>query len=78
MIRKSIEGPDYKYERTPVSHDQLQSEYAYFLAQRVLDSMLKNNLISLSEHKEITKLNRVSFSPMFAQLMPDTVDICLL
>lgn len=62
--------PEINYEKKPVPQDQLQREVDYIRAQRILDSMLKNGLISLSEFNKITVLNRKSFSPALAQIMP--------
>lgn len=62
--------PEINYEKKPVSHEQLQHEYDYYLAQQILKSMLKNNLITVDEFNQITALNRRSFSPALAQIMP--------
>ncbi len=40
--------PEINYEKKPVSPDQLQREHDYF-AQQILESMLKNNLITADE-----------------------------
>jgi hypothetical protein len=58
------------YETKPISHEQLQREVDYARAQRILGFMLQNGLISLSEFNKITTLNRKSFSPALAQIMP--------
>jgi len=65
------EKPEINYEKKPVSQKQLQHEYDYFLAQQILASLLKNDLITLDEFNKITALNRQSFSPALAQIMPD-------
>ncbi len=57
-------------ENKTVPQEQLQREVDYARAQRVLKSMLENGLISLSEFNKITALNRQSFSPALAQIMP--------
>lgn len=62
--------PEINYEKKPVPQEQLQREVDYIRAQRILNSMLKNGLISLSEFNKITVLNRKSFSPALAQIMP--------
>jgi len=59
------------YEKKPVPQEQLQREVDYVRAQQILDSMLQNGLISLSEFNKITALNRKSFSPALAQIMPE-------
>jgi flagellin-specific chaperone FliS len=63
--------PELKYEKKPVSQEQLQHEYDYFLAQQLLESMLKKDLITVDEFNKITTLNRKSFSPALAQIMPE-------
>jgi hypothetical protein len=63
--------PEMIYEKKSVPQEQLQREVDYIRAQRILDSMLNNGLISLSEFNKITALNRKSFSPALAQIMPE-------
>jgi hypothetical protein len=62
--------PEIKYEKKPVPQEQLQREVDYIRAQRMLDSMLQSGLISLSEFNKITELNRKTFSPLLAEIMP--------
>jgi hypothetical protein len=63
--------PEFNYEKKPISQEQLQCEVDYVRAQRILESMLQNGLISLSEFNKITMLNRESFSPALASIMPE-------
>lgn len=58
------------YENKPISQEQLQREADYIRAQKLLESLLNKGLVSLSEYKKITILNRESFSPMLAKIMP--------
>ena len=60
---------DTNFEKKFISQEQLQQEYDYFLAQQILESLLKNDLITKDEFNKITILNRSSFSPALAQLM---------
>jgi hypothetical protein len=62
--------PDVNLDRKPVPQEQLRREVDYVRAQRMLESMLDKGLISLSEFDKITALNRESFSPMLAGIMP--------
>ena len=62
--------PENNYEKKLVPQEQLQREVDYVRAQRILDFLLQNGLISLSEFNKITMLNRESFSPMLAEIMP--------
>ncbi len=64
------ERPITNYKKTTVSQEQLQREADYIRAQHLLESLFEKQLISLSEFNKITALNRESFSPMFAEIMP--------
>ena len=67
----NVDTPESICARIPVSQEQLQCEMDYIRAQRILDSMLQKGLISLSEFDKITILNRESFSPALASIMPE-------
>ncbi len=54
-----------------ITHEQLQNEVDYHRAQQLLDSLLKNDLITKDEYWKITLLNRESFSPLLAKIMPN-------
>lgn len=62
--------PEINDEKEPVPQEQLQREADYARAQQMLASMLEKGLISLSEFNKITALNRESFSPALAEIMP--------
>ncbi len=53
---------------------QYQRDVDYYRAQRIAESMLDAELISLSQFDDLTKLNLKSFSPFLAELFPNTVD----
>ena len=67
----SCESIELSSEKRRISQEQLQREYDYVLAQQLLESMLKKELISVDEFNKITTLNRQSFSPALAQIMPE-------
>ena len=71
MANINVTKPEINYEKKPISQEQLQCEVDYVRAQLMLDSMLKNELISLSEFNKITLLNRQSFSPALASIMSE-------
>jgi hypothetical protein len=68
----SITGvvPENNNEKKVVPQEQLQCEVDYVRAQQILVSMLETELISLSEFNKITELNRKTFSPLLAEIMP--------
>lgn len=52
------------------TQEELQREYDYIIAQKILKSILEKGLISLDEFNKITQLNRQTFSPYLAEIMP--------
>ncbi len=58
-------------DRKPISHEQLQREFDYHRAEKLLRKMLEKELLSQEEFSKIMRLNRESFSPVLAQLMSD-------
>ena len=55
----------------PIQQSDIEQDYDFLLAQKVSEQMMKLGLISLSEFNKITALNRKSFSPALAQIMPE-------
>lgn len=52
------------------TEEELRQEYNYHLAQQLLNNLFENNLISNDELHKITEINRKTFSPYLAQIMP--------
>ncbi len=71
MANHMGEKPEIRRGKKPISQEQLQRELDYLRAQRILETMLDKGLISLSEFNRITALNRRSFSPALAEIMPE-------
>lgn len=51
--------------------EELQQEYDYYMAQKLLKKLREADLISEGEFNKITAKNRQSFSPYLAELMPE-------
>ena len=51
--------------------EELQREYSYYMAQKLLKSLLAAGLISEGEFNKITAKNRLTFSPYLADIMPE-------
>lgn len=64
------DAPENSVEKKPVPQEQLQREYDYVRAQKLLKALLDEGFISESEFNRITSLNRQSFSPALAEIMP--------
>lgn len=62
--------PEIDHSKKLVSQEQLQREFDYLRSQQILESMMKNGLITHDEFNKITTLNRESFSPALAPIMP--------
>ena len=50
--------------------EEVQRDYDYFMAQKAAELLLENKLIALSEFHKLTELNRKTFYPYLAELMP--------
>lgn len=59
-----------KIKSKSVSLEQLQREFNYIQAEKLLKRMLEKGLISEVEFNKITALNRQTFSPVLAKIMP--------
>ena len=54
--------------------EQFQRDADFYRAQRITTAMLNSGLISLSQFNKLSELNRKSFSPFLAEIMPKLVD----
>lgn len=54
--------------------EQLQQDVDYYRAQRIAVSMRDAGLITLSQYDKLTALNRRTFSPFLAPIMPKVLD----
>lgn len=53
-----------------VSQEQLQREFDYIQAEKLLRKMLEKGLITEVEFNKIDALNRQTFSPFLVEIMP--------
>jgi hypothetical protein len=53
-----------------VSQEQLQCEFDYIQAEKLLRKMLEKGLITEVEFNKIDALNRQTFPPFLAEIMP--------
>lgn len=71
ITRITEQNPLITSEQKPLSPEQLQREFDYYRAEKLLRKMLEKELLSDEEFNKTMLLNRKSFSPILAQLMPD-------
>jgi hypothetical protein len=53
-----------------ISEQQLQNEFSYIMSEKILNEMLDKGLINQLEFDKIIALNRETFSPFLAKIMP--------
>ena len=70
VTRISEEIIDKSIELKRVSQEQLQREFDYIQAEKLLRKMLEKGLITEVEFNKIDALNRQTFSPYLAEIMP--------
>ena len=70
ITKISDEIIDKSVELKKVSQEQLQREFDYIQAEKLLRKMLQKGLITEAEFNKIEALNRQSFSPFLAEIMP--------
>lgn len=52
------------------TQDRIQGDLDYYMAQDIGKTMLDFGLISVAEFNKLTAINRETFSPLFAEIMP--------
>ena len=50
--------------------DRIKGDLDYRQAQIIAQKMLDDGLISVAEFNKLTAINRETFSPLFAEIMP--------
>lgn len=58
-----------------MEQQKIIDEVNYHKAQKLTESLYKSGLISFNEYDKLTQLNRQSFSPLFVDLLPKTLDL---
>ena len=61
---------DKSIDLKKMSQEQLKREFDYIQAEKLLRKMLQKGLITEAEFNKIDALNRQSFSPFLAEIMP--------
>ena len=66
----AIKSPtDFITKPEPITEEQMQADFDYYLAQRMLEKMHEKGLITADEFNKITAVNRKKFSPYLAPIM---------
>ena len=66
----AISSPtDFITKPEPITEEQMQADFDYYIAQRMLEKMQEKGLITVDEFNKITAVNRKKFSPYLAAIM---------
>ena len=57
-----------------MDQQDLINEINYYRAQKITEQLYAAGMISFDEYDKLTELNRRSFSPIFVELLPKTLD----
>lgn len=63
-------GSPIKGEIAPITEEQLQKEYDFYIAESIVGMLYKEGRITQDELLKISALNRQKFSPKLAVIMP--------
>lgn len=66
----TLEAGEIQAESKSISQEQLQHEVDYIPAQHILQSLFHKGLLSADEFAKITAVNRKTFSPVLAAILP--------
>ena len=69
VTKVTDEAIESKVQLKGISTEQLQREFDYIQAEKLLKKMLEGGLITEGELQKINALNRQTFSPSLAKIM---------
>lgn len=63
------DGSPIKVETEPMTEEQLQREYDFYIAESIIRMLQKEGKITEDERQKISALNRQKFLPKLAEIM---------
>ena len=57
-----------------MDQQDILNEINYYRAQKITEQLYASGMISFVEYDKLTALNRKTFSPIFSDLLPKTLD----
>ena len=57
-----------------MEHQKIIDEINYYKAQEITELLYARGMITVVEYDKLTELNLKSFSPLYADLLPKTLD----
>lgn len=56
------------------TQEQFQRDVDYYRAQLLSQALLEEGLLTVEQFDQLTRLNRQSFRPFLAEILPDPLD----
>lgn len=57
------------------TQERINGDIDYHKAQQLTKRMLNTGIISVDEFNKLSAINRKTFSPLFAEIMPKNLDV---
>jgi len=68
-VTKLDDVDSIKYKAEKLTEAVLKNEHDYLVAERITKKLLENGLITQTEYDKIMAKNRITFSPLLAEIM---------
>ena len=68
-VTKLEDVDSVKYEAKKPTETEIKNEHDYLVAESLTKKLLEKGLITQAEYKEIMAKNRITFSPLLAEIM---------
>ena len=68
-VTKLEDAHSIQYNSEKITKDALQNEHDYLIAESLTKKLLEKGLITQTEYKKIMAKNRITFSPLLAEIM---------
>ena len=68
-VTKLDDVDSIQYKSVKLSETELKNEHDYLVAESLTKKLLEKGLITQTEYKNIMAKNRITFSPLLAEIM---------
>lgn len=68
-VTKLDDVDSVKYEAKKSTETEIKNEHDYLVAESLTKKLLEKGLITQTEYKKIMAKNRITFSPLLAEIM---------
>ena len=68
-VTKLEDAYSIQYNSEKLSETALKNEHNYLVAEKLTKKLLEKGLITQAEYKKVMAKNRITFSPLLAEIM---------